>query len=74
MEYILLVLLALAIAVPLAIIVMNQWLQNFAYRVSITPVYFIVAGVAALLLTIISVSFHAIRTALTNPADVLRYE
>ena len=73
-QFIWLVLIANLIAWPLAYWVMNNWLQNFAYRVDIGWQTFALAGVAALLITILTVSYQAIKAALTNPVEALRYE
>ncbi len=62
------------IAWPIAYFAMNLWLQDFAYRVNITWSVFVVSGVAALAIALITVSVHAIRAALTNPIEALRYE
>ena len=68
------VLLANIVAWPLAYYVMNHWLQNFAYRISIGPWIFLVSGVLALIFALITVSTHAIRAASANPVEALRYE
>lgn len=69
-----LVLIASLIAFPVAWWAMNKWLQSFAYRVSISWWIFIVAGVAAILIALITVSFQAIKAALANPVKSLRTE
>jgi len=68
------VLLANIIAWPIAYFAMNNWLQNFAYRINLGIWTFIMAGVLALLIALFTVSFQAIRTALANPVESLRYE
>jgi putative ABC transport system permease protein len=68
------VLIANAIAWPVAFYIMNSWLQNFAYRVPINLTVFIMAGVLALIIALVTVSFQAIKAALANPIDSLRYE
>ena len=62
------------IAWPLAWIAMNKWLEGFAYRVSINPLFFPLAGLTALAIALATVSYHSIKTAFTDPADSLRYE
>lgn len=69
-----LVLLANVIAWPLAYYAMNRWLENFAYRISIGWWVFVVAGAAALLIALLTISYQAIRAALTNPVKSLRTE
>ena len=73
-EFTLLVLIANIVAWPLAYFSMNFWLQDFAYRVDIGWWVFALAGGLALLIAILTVSSHAIKTALTNPVEALRYE
>jgi putative ABC transport system permease protein len=53
---------------------MNQWLDNFAYRVPIGAGIFLVAAGAILLITLLTVSFQSIRAALANPSESLRTE
>jgi putative ABC transport system permease protein len=73
-DFLKLVLLAFIIASPIAWIVMDKWLQDFAYRINITAWIFIVAALIAMIITIFTVSFQAIKAALTNPVKSLRTE
>ncbi|MCB2197271.1 MAG: ABC transporter permease [Bacteroidetes bacterium] len=73
-QYLLWILIANAIAWPLAYVAMNKWLQNFAYRTNLSPYIFITAAFITLVLALGTISFHAFRAANTNPADVLRDE
>jgi ABC-type antimicrobial peptide transport system permease subunit len=73
-EFVFLVILSLLIATPLAWWIMNQWLEDFSYRISISPLFFAAAGLATLLIALATVSVHAIRSALTNPVKSLRTE
>jgi len=73
-EAVVLVVLANVVAWPLAWYLMSQWLQNFAYQVGVQIWVFIAAGLAAAIIAFVTVSFQAVKTALTNPADSLRYE
>lgn len=68
------VLLANIIAWPLAYFAMNKWLQNFAYRISPGIFIFILSGLLALTIAMITVSYQSIKAALTNPVDALKYE
>jgi len=68
------ILLSSMIAFPLSYYFMNQWLGNFAYRISLTPLHFILSLVIALLIALITVSFQALKKALANPVESLRYE
>ena len=69
-----LVLIAFVLALPIAYFAILMWLQNFAYRASIDPGLFVVAGLLALIVSWITVSFHTIKAALSNPVESLRYE
>jgi putative ABC transport system permease protein len=73
-DFLLLVLIASVIAFPVAWWAMDQWLQDFAYRIDIGWWVFLAAGLAALLIAILTVSFQAIRAALANPVKSLRTE
>jgi putative ABC transport system permease protein len=53
---------------------MNRWLQDFAYRVNIGWWVFALAGGVALLIALLTVSVQAIKAALANPVEALRYE
>jgi len=68
------VLVANIIAWPVAYFAMNKWLQGYAYRVKFSLLTFVLAGVLALVISILTVSYQAIRAALANPVDSLRYE
>jgi putative ABC transport system permease protein len=68
------VLLANLIAWPAAWYYLHGWLQGFVYRVSLSPLYFFVAGFGALLIAWATVLAHAFRVARTNPIHALRYE
>jgi putative ABC transport system permease protein len=73
-DFLKLVLLSVIIASPLAWWAMHNWLQNFAYRITIPWWVFTIAGIVALFTAIITISYHAIKAALANPADSLRSE
>ena len=73
-DFIKLVLISLLIASPIAWYFMNNWLQDFAYRVQINWWVFLVAGLAAIVIALITVSFQAIKAALANPVKNLRTE
>lgn len=68
------VLIANLIAWPAAWYFMNNWLRNFAYRIQLSWWVFVLAGVLALLVALLTVSFQSLKAALKNPADALRYE
>jgi len=73
-EFLLLVFISLLIAIPLAYYFMNKWLQNYEYRTEISWWLFAIVVLATLLITILTVSFQAIRAAVTNPVKSLRTE
>jgi putative ABC transport system permease protein len=73
-DFVKLVMLALLIAIPLAWFAANKWLQNYPYRIGLGWEIFAVAGVLVILIALATVSFQAIRTALTNPVQSLRSE
>ncbi|TFH65967.1 MAG: FtsX-like permease family protein [Candidatus Zixiibacteriota bacterium] len=68
------VLIANVIAWPIAYYVMNRWLQNFAYRTSLSPGVFFLSGVLAMVVAVGTVAYQAIRAARANPVDSLKYE
>ena len=68
------VLIANLIAWPLAYYGMTKWLENFVYRTSFNPLIFVAAGVAALIISILTISFQTIKAALMNPVESLKYE
>lgn len=73
-EFLKLVLIACVIAFPVAWWAMHKWLEGFAYRTNISWWVFIVAGFAAVALTILTVSFQSIKAALMNPVKSLKAE
>ncbi|SEW24277.1 ABC transporter permease [Chitinophaga arvensicola] len=73
-DFVKLVVFALLIAFPVAWWVMNKWLQNFAYHISIRWWFFALAGMAALIISFITVSYQSMKAARTNPVKSLRSE
>jgi putative ABC transport system permease protein len=69
-----LVFIAFLIAVPVAYYFGELWLSNFAYRIAIGPDLFIIAGLIAFVLALLTVSFHTFRAARSNPVEAIRYE
>ena len=74
MDFIKLVFIAFIVATPVAWYMMNKWLQDFAYKTNISAWIFLLTAVLAISITIITVSFRAIRAAVVNPVDSLRAE
>jgi len=68
------ILLANLLAYPLVWYALNQWLQNYPYRIGLNPLVFIAGTLLSFLLTLLTVSFQALKSARTNPAEVLKYE
>lgn len=73
-NFMLLVLLALVIAIPITWAAMNEWLQLFAYRTEIDAGVFLMSGLMALVIAFGTVSFQSAKAALTNPSLILRDE
>lgn len=73
-DFLKLVIIAAIIAFPVAWWAMHKWLQDFVYRINISWWVFAIAAIAALLVALFTISFKAIRAALTNPVDNLRTE
>ncbi|MCX6640243.1 MAG: ABC transporter permease [bacterium] len=73
-EYVVLVILADLIACPIAYYFMNAWLQDFAYRIDMGWVTFVLGGMIALFFTVGTVSFQAIKAAMADPVKSLHYE
>jgi ABC-type antimicrobial peptide transport system permease subunit len=73
-DFIVLVLISCVIASPVAFYYMHDWLQQYDYRIMITPFVFVVAGITAIIITITTISFQAIKAALANPVKSLRTE
>ena len=73
-DFVVLVTLAALVAFPLAWMLLNRWLQDFAYRVDIAPWVFAAAGLVALLVALLTVSVQSVKAALRNPVKSLRTE
>jgi putative ABC transport system permease protein len=73
-EFILLVLAAFVIASPIAWFAMNKWLQDFAYRINISWWIFLLTGLLALIIALLTVGFQTVKAAITNPIKSLRTE
>ncbi len=73
-EFIKWVVIANIVAWPLAWFAMDKWLQDFAYRIDLSIWTFILAGVLALFIAFFTVSYQAIKAAVANPANSLKYE
>ncbi len=73
-DFLKLVLIAFVVAAPVAYVAMRRWLEDFAYRVELSPWLFLAAGAAALGIALATVSVQAVRAALADPVEALRSE
>jgi putative ABC transport system permease protein len=73
-DFLILVLIAACIAFPFAWWLMNTWLQDFSYHINIQWWVFLLSGCAVVLIALITVSFQAVKTAMSNPVKSLRME
>jgi putative ABC transport system permease protein len=73
-DFILLVVISCVIASPVAYYFLHQWLQGYYYRISINPLVFVAAAVAAIVITVVTVGFQSVKSALMAPIKSLRME
>jgi ABC-type antimicrobial peptide transport system permease subunit len=73
-EFVVLIFVAFVIAAPLAFYFMNQWLQDFVYRISISWWMFGLGAILTIVVTLMTISYQSIRAAMANPVDSLRSE
>jgi len=73
-DFVKLVFLSTLIAIPIAWYAMNQWLQNFTYRINSSWDLFVIASIIALLTAFLTISFQAVKAAISNPVKSLRTE
>jgi len=73
-DFMLLVLVAIVLASPLAWYAASRWLQDFAYRINIEWWVFVIAGIVALGIALLTISFQAVKAALANPVKSLKTE
>ncbi len=73
-DFVVLVIISLAIVTPTAYYFMHRWLQNYQYRTEISWWIFALAGISAIIITIVTVSFQSIKAALANPVKSLKAE
>ncbi len=69
-----LIAISLVVAIPLAYYLMSQWLEDYVYRTELSWWIFAVAGLLAIAITLITISYHAVKSALVNPVESLRSE
>ena len=73
-NFLLLIVLSFIIVSPVTYWLLSAWLQEFAYRIAINPVYFIAGGLIAMLISLLTIGFRTIKSARANPVKALRYE
>jgi len=73
-DFVKLVAISALIAFPIAWYFLKNWLEKYAYRIDMEWWYFVVAGIAALLIALFTVSFQAVKAALMNPVKSLKSE
>ena len=73
-DFLQLVVISCIIAFPISWLIMNGWLQDYDYRIKISPWVFVLAGVVALVISLLTISFQAIKAAVANPVNSLRTE
>ena len=73
-DFVILIIIALLVATPLSWLMMNRWLQEFAYHINISWVVYVLAGFSAIVIALLTVSYQAIKVALANPVKSLKTE
>jgi putative ABC transport system permease protein len=73
-EFLVLVVVSTSIGIPIGYYFMNQWLLDFAYRIELSPIVFLMAGISVLIIAWLTVSARSIKAATANPVDSLRTE
>jgi ABC-type antimicrobial peptide transport system permease subunit len=73
-EFLGLIIISLLVASPIAFYLMHNWLQDFAYRININLWVFLLSGLAAIVIGLLTVGFQTMKAALTNPVKSLRNE
>lgn len=73
-EFIILILIGFIVAIPVAYYMMNSWLQNFVFRIKITPGVFIIAVIVSIIIAWLAVGYKSIKAAIANPVKSLRSE
>ncbi|MBS7563361.1 hypothetical protein KHS38_03005 [Mucilaginibacter sp. Bleaf8] len=73
-DFLILVIIAFIVAVPVAWYAMSEWLKGYEYRIKLGLPVFLVAAIATILIALLTVSYQAIKAALANPVKSLRSE
>jgi putative ABC transport system permease protein len=73
-DFLKLIVISLLIAFPVSWYLMSNWLQGFAYKIDLNSGIFVVAGLATILVTLLTISYQSIKAGLANPVKSLRSE
>lgn len=73
-EFVRLILIAFVAAVPFSYYIMNGWLENFAYRITLGPLVFLVAVTVTIAIAVATIGYRALKAATANPVEALKYE
>ena len=73
-KILLLISISILVSIPVAVLILNRWLQNFQFHIEIRWSYFIIPVLVMLFVSLVTISFRIVKTANTNPAESLRYE
>ncbi len=73
-EFTILVIISIIISSPIAYYLMDKWLEDYAFRINIGAETFILSALISISIALFTVSFHAIKTSLTNPVNTLKDE
>lgn len=73
-DYLINLFLALVISIPIGNLVMQQWLNNFAYHIDVDFTYYLNVAIALLVMVLLTISYHVIKTVFTNPVTILRQD
>jgi putative ABC transport system permease protein len=73
-EFVFLVLIAFMVSAPLTGYIMSDWLNSFAYKINLSPWIFVIAIALSVIVSVVTISFQSVKTALANPVDSLRTE
>ena len=68
------ILIATVVSIPITMLLMNSWLDNFAYKTTIQPIHFVLSALLAIIITALTVGFHTFKSAMQKPVDVLKSE
>jgi putative ABC transport system permease protein len=73
-NFTMLIVVSFVLATPVTYWMLSRWLESFAYRIEINPFLFLLGGILALIIALVTISYHTIRSARANPVKALRYE